>query len=151
MPDQTPSSLSAAAAAAPPSSSAGAATSRIARHVALGDAAPTYSTWLNDPNYMKLETYFAEDQKAAPGLAASFGLNNLRPVLVKPDTQEGNTYLITDDTSYWMFNELEGRMWKFKNKSLTQSMVVNLVEEERYDGSDLAEQTKVDPEELSND
>lgn len=33
-------------------------------------------------------------------------------------------------------------MWKFKNKSLTQSMVVNLVEEERYDGSDLVEQVR---------
>lgn len=33
------------------------------RHVDLGDSAPTYSTWLNDPSYMKLETYFAEDQK----------------------------------------------------------------------------------------
>lgn len=79
---------------------------------------------------------------AAPGLAASFGLKDLKPILVKPDTQEGNTYLITDGIGYWMFNELEGRMWKFKNKSLTQSMVVDLVDEERYDGRDLAEQLR---------
>lgn len=41
-----------------------------------------------------------------------------------------------------MFNELEGRMWKFKNKSLTQSMIINLVDEEMYDGRDLAEQLR---------
>lgn len=35
----------------------------MARYVDLGDTAPAYSTWLNDPSYMKLETYFAEDQK----------------------------------------------------------------------------------------
>lgn len=77
---------------------------------------------------------------AAPGLAARFGLKNLKPILVKPDTQEGYTYLITDGKEYWMFNELEGRMWKFKNKSLTLSMVVDQVNEERYDGRDLVEQ-----------
>ena len=83
---------------------------------------------------------------AAPGIAASFGLENLRPVLVKPDPQEGNTYLITDDTSYWMFNELEGRLWKFKNNSLTQQVVVDMVEEERFDGRDFAEQLRPKPQ-----
>lgn len=33
------------------------------RYVDLGDAAPVKSAWLNDPSYMKLETYSAEDQK----------------------------------------------------------------------------------------
>lgn len=76
---------------------------------------------------------------AAPGLATSFGLRDLKPILVKPDTQEGNTYLLTDGTSYWMFNEIEGRMWKFKNNSLTLGMVVDIIVCERYDGGDLVE------------
>lgn len=88
---------------------------------------------------MKLRLTYA----AVPGLAASFGLKDLKPVLVKPDVQEGNTYLITDGTSFWMFNEVEGRMWKFKDKSLEQDMVVDLVGGERYDGRDLAEQLRV--------
>lgn len=54
--------------------------------------------------------------------------------------EEGNDYLITDGKRYWIFNELEGTLWKFKNMSLTQSMVVNLVQEERYGGDDLVEQ-----------
>lgn len=87
---------------------------------------------------------------AAPGLPARFGLKDLKPILVKPDTQEGNTYLITDGIGYWMFNELEGMMWKFKNKSLTLSMVVDIVEEERYDGRDLAEQRRPETQPFSS-
>lgn len=34
---------------------------KATRYVDLGDTAP-YSTWLNDPSFMKLETWFAEDQ-----------------------------------------------------------------------------------------
>lgn len=79
---------------------------------------------------------------AAPGVAAFFGLRDLKPILVKPDEEEGNTYLITDGTSYWMFNELDGEMWKFKNDSLTLGMVVDLVVEERYGGDDLVEQIR---------
>lgn len=59
--------LAAAAAAAAASSSLKASSvaptrPKVTRYVDLGDMAPEYSTWLNDPSYMKLETYFAEDQ-----------------------------------------------------------------------------------------
>lgn len=60
--------LAAAAAAAAASSSLkaspGAPTRpKVTRYVDLGDMAPEYCIWLNDPSYMKLETYFAEDQE----------------------------------------------------------------------------------------
>lgn len=76
---------------------------------------------------------------AAPGLPISFGLRDLKPILVKPDEEGDNTYLLTDGTSYFMFEEIEGRMWKFKDNSLTLGMVVDKVSKERYDGRDLVE------------
>lgn len=33
------------------------------RYVDLGEDAPVMSSWKNDPSYMKLETYFSENQK----------------------------------------------------------------------------------------
>lgn len=73
-----------------------------------------------------------------PGLPYNFRLKGLKPVLVQPDFQEGHNFLLSDGKNYFMYNEEERRLWRFKN-ALTQRAVVRKVQGETFTGTDFVE------------
>jgi hypothetical protein len=77
-----------------------------------------------------------------PGLAESFNLDNLIPVMVKPDSDRGYTYLLTvygeKQPRYYLWNEEDGQMWRFKERDLKK--VVDMVVYDTYGGNALERQ-----------
>jgi hypothetical protein len=66
---------------------------------------------------------------------------NLKPVLVKRDASAGNTFLLTDGAGgYFLWNEIELEMYRFRNKNLRAGEVVDKVRNETYSNEELVRQ-----------
>ncbi|KAH7146281.1 hypothetical protein EDB81DRAFT_883702 [Dactylonectria macrodidyma] len=82
-----------------------------------------------------------------PGLAEQFGLPGLKPVIVLPSSALGGKYLLTDQTgAYFLWNELQPELWRFKFEGSTISLleVITLVSTENYGNTDLVQQFNPD-------
>ncbi|KAK0634149.1 hypothetical protein B0T14DRAFT_443486 [Immersiella caudata] len=101
------------------------------------------SFWFNDPKKMQMKTYFSRLPEV-PSLAETFNLDNLIPVIVKPDPDHGYTYVLTiygakeGQEAHFLWNEQDGQMWRFKEKDLKK--VVDMVVYETYGGDALERQ-----------
>ncbi|KAF4453769.1 hypothetical protein F53441_3595 [Fusarium austroafricanum] len=113
--------------------------SRNPQYIDLGANAPEpWSMWSNDPTKMKLSIYFSQDPNA-PGLAQSYNLPGLKPVVVKQrGTGRGDIFLLKDDTtSYFLFDEEKNDMYRFL-RPLTDEEAVYQVETDTYDVGNLS-------------
>lgn len=64
-----------------------------------------------------------------------------RPIIVLPNSSAGNTYLLTDDIGgFFLWNETDGEMWRFKGEKLKMHEVVEKVRKGAYDGTQLVRQ-----------
>jgi len=116
--------------------------------------------WSNNPDDMQLDTYFSLDKgkfsliqrlkhedhywihifSDVPGLSESFNLPNLKPVIVKVQSDSsGDDFLLTDDDGwFFLWNEADARLWRFKNQ-LKIEEVVEKVTMDNYVGFPLFE------------
>ena len=66
---------------------------------------------------------------------------DLKPIIVKVDLSEGNTYLLTDgEGAFFLWNEMDGVMWRFLDNGLQMKDVVYQVRTETYSQSQLVRQ-----------
>lgn len=88
---------------------------------------------------------FTNTTLEVPGLAESFNLDNLIPIMVKVDYDGGDTYLLTvyGTDNFYLWNEIDTAMWAFRtpnNGSLKLEDVVEMVRTNTYGGQDLIQQ-----------
>jgi len=104
---------------------------------------------------MKLPTYFSRDRDV-PSLGQTFNMQNLIPVLVNVNDDNGDTYLLNihKTNAFFLWNEIEGSMWAFKKANTGSSggsggeeefqsqlkHVLGLILTNSYGGADLVRQ-----------
>jgi hypothetical protein len=75
-----------------------------------------------------------------PGVSEQYNIN-LRPVIVKPDSSVGYTYLLTDEAGgFFIWNEENANLWRFKGTRLNMADVVERVRTETYDTMEMEQQ-----------
>lgn len=131
------------------------------RYVDLGPKfSEALSYWSNDPRDMQLDMYFGVGKGAllflfchgamltaniyitdAPSVSNDFNMD-LRPIIVKPDLEQGSTYLLTNGpgTFFFLWNEADGKMWRFRQEGLKMEDVVDKVRTSTYNHSELVRQ-----------
>jgi len=71
-----------------------------------------------------------------PTLGDAYNMD-LTPIIVKLDTDCGDTYLLTDNSgSYFLWDESSGDMWKFSDTGIGLDEVVEKTWAEKYDYSE---------------
>ncbi|KAK3334088.1 hypothetical protein B0T19DRAFT_420027 [Cercophora scortea] len=111
------------------------------RYIDLGSNFPQESSyWSNNPKDMQLEMYFGIE-KDATSVSNDFNMD-LKPIIVKPDVSQGSTYLLTNTTGslFFLWNEADGQMWRFKDEGLRMDNVVYKVRTSTYRQSELVRQ-----------
>ena len=115
-----------------------------------------WSKWSSNPDEMEISTHFSHDSGKptfqthfvgyyfvnagvdVPGLSQAFNIPNLRPLMVKPDPDLGDEYLVTDDNDkFYLFNSMTMQLWQFTIDMQLQD-IVEIVRKNRYETASLA-------------
>lgn len=66
-------------------------------------------------------------------------------MIVKPNPDTGSTFLLTDGNGgFFIWNECDGRMWRFKKDHPRTEDIVDKVRSESYDSTELTAQYRAD-------
>ena len=106
------------------------------------------NTYFNtDPgtNYTDLlqEDHDTNNSVEVPGLAESFNIPGLKPVIVKRNPSSGDQFLITDNNgNFYLWNDLDGALFRFDFKGSTKPLdeVVDMVRTEEFGSESLVQQ-----------
>jgi len=75
---------------------------------------------------MQLDLYFSRNPQV-PGVSGQCGIN-LRPIIVKPDSSAGDTFLLTDSVGgFYIWNEENADLWRFKGTELNMDDIIERI------------------------